>query len=306
LRELYYQFSSDEWEFRLGLRKVFWGVTESMHLVDVINQTDLVESSDGEEKFGQPMINAACIGDWGTLDFFIMPYFRERSFPGEKGRLRGELTVEDSEYESSAGRWHTDFALRFEKSIGDVDLGISYFYGTSREPRFELRVPAGEIELVAVYDVIHQGGIDIQYTKDAWLWKYEMIVNTGKSETYTAFVAGLEYTFYDIRESGLDVGLLAEYLYDSRGTTGGSSFQNDLFLGTRLSFNDTQSTELLAGAIADLEGRGYIFSVEASRRLGDSYKVSLEIQSFQHIENSDSLYGVRNDDYILLSFTKYF
>ena len=88
IRELSWLRVFDESELRIGIRKVFWGVTESQHLVDIINQTDLVESSDGEEKLGQPMINYAWINDWGTLDLFVLPYFRERTFPGVNGRLR--------------------------------------------------------------------------------------------------------------------------------------------------------------------------------------------------------------------------
>ena len=84
----------DESELRVGLRKVFWGVTESQHLVDIINQTDLVESLDGEEKLGQPMINYALINDWGTLDLYLLPYFRERTFSGINGRLRSSLYVD--------------------------------------------------------------------------------------------------------------------------------------------------------------------------------------------------------------------
>ena len=86
VRELVYQRVGDDWELRVGLGKVFWGVTESQHLVDVINQTDLVENIDGEDKLGQPMINLALIRDWGTVDLFVLPGFRERTFPGRKGQ----------------------------------------------------------------------------------------------------------------------------------------------------------------------------------------------------------------------------
>ena len=48
VRELYYQVIGSDFEFRLGARRVFWGVTESRHLVDIINQTDFVEDIDGE------------------------------------------------------------------------------------------------------------------------------------------------------------------------------------------------------------------------------------------------------------------
>ena len=59
IRELTWVRAADTWEFRAGIRRVFWGVAESNHLVDVINQTDLIENIDTEDKLGQPMLNLA-------------------------------------------------------------------------------------------------------------------------------------------------------------------------------------------------------------------------------------------------------
>ena len=85
IRELFGLWVFERWELGVGIRKVFWGVTESQHLVDIINQTDLVDSIDGEEKLGQPMVNVSIPHEWGTVDLFILPYFRERTFPGRDG-----------------------------------------------------------------------------------------------------------------------------------------------------------------------------------------------------------------------------
>ncbi|EGU45947.1 hypothetical protein VII00023_16594, partial [Vibrio ichthyoenteri ATCC 700023] len=57
IREALYLTYWDDYELRVGIGKVFWGVTESAHLVDVINQTDAIESVDGEDKLGQPMLH---------------------------------------------------------------------------------------------------------------------------------------------------------------------------------------------------------------------------------------------------------
>ncbi len=43
------------WEAPLGVDQVFWGVTESQRLVDIVNQVDFVEHPNGEAKLGQPM-----------------------------------------------------------------------------------------------------------------------------------------------------------------------------------------------------------------------------------------------------------
>lgn len=50
LRELYWRRSFASADLYIGLRKLFWGVTESVHLVDVVNQTDLVENTDTFER----------------------------------------------------------------------------------------------------------------------------------------------------------------------------------------------------------------------------------------------------------------
>ena len=91
LRELNWRKVDDDWDLLVGIGRVFWGVAESRHLVDIVNQTDLVEDIDQEDKLGQPMVNLAVLKDWGAVSLFLLPGFRERTFPGEQGRLRTPL-----------------------------------------------------------------------------------------------------------------------------------------------------------------------------------------------------------------------
>jgi len=139
IRELTWLKAAPDWELRVGFRKRFWGVTESQHLVDIINQTDLVDHPDSEDKLGQPMFNLALIRDWGTVDFFILPGFRERTFPGSEGRLLSggiPIDIDQTRYDSGAQEKHVDWAVRWAHYFGDWDVGLSHFSGTSREPRF--------------------------------------------------------------------------------------------------------------------------------------------------------------------------
>ncbi len=94
IREAYWLYKGGSWEVLTGFNRVFWGVTESSHLVNVINQVDLVEDLDGEDYLGQPMINFTTFQDWGQIDIYLLPGFRERSFPGAEGRLRAPIPVE--------------------------------------------------------------------------------------------------------------------------------------------------------------------------------------------------------------------
>jgi hypothetical protein len=311
LRELYWEKAAENWELRAGVRRVFWGKTESQHLVDIINQTDLVENIDTEDKLGQPMINLALVRDWGTLDLFLLPGFRERTFPDEDARLRGPLPIkaDDARYESGAKQWHVDFAARWSHFIGNWDLGVSHFHGTSREPRLVPDLSRGlrHIELVPYYDQIDQTGVDLQYTKGSWLWKFEGIHRSGMGDTYNAITAGFEYTLYGVFNSDADMGLLMEYLYDDRGDGATTPYQRDIFLGTRVSLNDVQTTQILAGAIVDQHTGATLLRLEASRRLGKAWRLTIEANAFLNVPSSDRLlHGIRQDDYLQIGANWYF
>ena len=309
IREFTWLKAADDWELRVGLRKVFWGVTESQHLVDIINQTDLVEALDGEEKLGQPMINLALIRDWGTVDLFVLPRFRERTFPGEEGRLRSAPPVDTDQatYESSDEENHIDYAARWTHALGDWDVGLSYFNGTSRDPLF---IPGldnqNQTVLIPVYTLIEQWGLDVQATLGEWLWKAEAIRRSGQGKTYTASTAGFEYTFVGIADSSMDLGVIAEVLYDDRGDDAFTNFADDLLFGARLTFNDEQSTDFLFGVIIDSDDDDRLLTLETSRRLGENWKLSLEGQAFINIAETDLIAGVRKDNFLQLDLTRYF
>ena len=308
IREFSWLAVFDNWELKAGISKVYWGVTESQHLVDVINQTDFVENLDGEDKLGQPMIQASIESELGTWDVFILPGFRERTFAGIDGRPRFFPMVDSSQasYESSQENRHIDLALRWFHMIGDWEIGLSQFSGTSREPVFSPGSKNGQPILIPTYLLMQQTGLDVQATTEDWLWKLEAIHRRWQAENFTALTAGFEYSFIGILESDADLGLVFEYLYDSRGQQATSFFQNDIMTGLRLALNDEQSTEALLGIIMDLDNHEAFISLEASRRLGDAWKLELEVRRFQNVDATGLLNSLKKDDYIQLDLAYYF
>lgn len=307
LREAYWAIEGDDFELLVGANTVFWGVTESVHLVDIINQTDLVGDIDGEDKLGQPMVSLALQRDWGEISAFVLPYFRERTFAGLDGRFRPPVPIDAdaSRYESSSEESHVDFALRYSHYIGDVDIGLHVFSGTSREPRFE---PAADGQsLVPIYDQIEQVGIDLQYTKEAWLWKLEAIVRDGVSHSFAAAVGGFEYTMYQMADSSADIGLLLEYQYDGRDDLEPlTTADNDAFIGARLALNDSQDTAVLAGFAYDVDTAETFVNVEAERRFGNHWFAELRVRVFSGAEEGDTTYWLQQGDYVQLNIARYF
>src|SRR5690606_4911275 len=82
LRQAYALWRRGPWEFSLGADVLFWGVTESRHLVNIVNQIDALEDVNEEALLGQPMARATLREGTQQFSFMVMTGFREREFAG--------------------------------------------------------------------------------------------------------------------------------------------------------------------------------------------------------------------------------
>jgi len=333
IRELSWMTYGDDWEITAGISKVYWGVAESQHLVDIINQTDFVEAPDGEDKLGQPMVKLTLLRDWGTLTGFVLPGFRERTFSGEEGRFRPALVVDtdNAQYEAGEEDAHVDYALRWSHTFEDYDVGLSWFQGTSRDPLLFVDPalaanPLATVKLAPYYAQINQIGVDLQATLDSWLWKFEAIYRSYNEslmddfdqfeqlglvsqsvDNYSAVTGGFEYTFYSPFETIWDLGVLTEYQYDSREDSQRVVGQNDLFVGSRIAFNDAESSELLLGFIQDLDNAGtQNIILEMSTRLGSSVKFNFDVFIPMSDDDNNISSQFKRDDYVQLGLNYYY
>jgi hypothetical protein len=302
-REARLEWRLGAWTLNLGFHQIFWGVTESRHLVDIVNQDDFVEDIDGEENLGQlmEMLSYSHPGA-GLFDVFLMTWFRPRIFPGLGGRPRLPLPVlsNDPTYESNLRRWQPDVALRWSHHLGQFDWALSYFYGTSREPELVPVLGANGPALQPRYDLIHQGGLELQWTTASWLWKLEAITRSGQGPAFVAATGGFEYVVSSVLGSNVDAGPVVEYSYDGRENQTFNVFDHDIFGGIRVALNDDSDTQTLAGALTDVESGAVFGAVEASRRLGDNWKLALDGRFFVSDDPSEPHYYFRRDHYLQL------
>ncbi|MFM2043308.1 MAG: hypothetical protein RLY86_1884 [Pseudomonadota bacterium] len=307
LREASLAADLGDWAVLAGFSQVFWGVVESRNIVDVINQIDTVEDIDEGEKLGQPLLRLSRRIGSGMVEAYWMPWFRERRHPGPAGPLRPDPAVDDAagRVDRDGGRWAGDVALRYSGRRGDYDIGLHAFHGTGRSPRLEPNAASGRLD--PVYLETTQAGADIQYTTGPWLLKGELVLARSGGDSFAAAVGGVEYTLFDLGGSGLDLGLIAEYLHDGRdpARAPATPFDDDVFAGLRLTWNDAQDTELLAGAIVDTANGGTQGSVEFQRRWGDT--TLLEVEARWFTASGDALLApLRRDEVLTLRLTRYF
>ncbi|MGB5092870.1 MAG: hypothetical protein WBN97_06120 [Parvibaculum sp.] len=310
LREARYGLVMGDWELRAGIDKVFWGVTEAVHLVDVINQTDLIEDPIKQEvKLGQTMLRLRTTQAFGTFDAFLLPGFRELDYQGADGRPATNIPVDQTltTYESSKGARHVDWAARYAASLGLVDLGLGYFDGTSRTPYLQpVLSGAGDLVLAPYYAQMRQLSLDLQATDGAWLYKFEGFARREGGDTYEAATGGIEYTFYGIAGGPSDLGLVVEYALDTRGLNPTNPYQNDAFLALRWSANDEATTSMLGGVDVDAETGARAFRFRGERRFGADYRLGVEAYVFQNVPLRDPVSNIADDDYIQIRLARYF
>ena len=234
-------------------------------------------------------------------NLFVLPGFRERTFPGREGRLRSEPFVDtDREPRTNREQGGIESTTRYG---GRTRLEIStsvvaHFHGTSREPLLLPEcatascnpVTGQGLVLAPRYEVVRRTSLDVQATRDAMLWKLEALHESRQGNAYVAWIAGLEHTWYGFFDSDLDLGLLVEHLFDGRGGHAPQPLENDVFAGVRLALNDEASTDLVTGIIVDAEGDATTLNLEASRRIGDLWKVELQALIWTGVDPDDSIF----------------
>ena len=304
IQELYLINIFEDKEIKFGVSKEFWGVTETSHRVDIINQTDFTEGFDGEEKLGQPMIKISLERSWGLLDIYALLGFRERNFSGIKGRLRSPLSINEknSLYSSSSKNKRVDFAFRWSNYYDNLDIAISHFSGTSREPRF-LPSPNKINALVPFYEVIDQTGLEIQYLLDSLVIKGEVISRSGHGARFTAATYGFEYTQVGFLQTRMDLGWVVEFNHDDRLES------SPFVVGTRFSFNDIYDSQILSGFIINDRSKELGFLLEASRRIGECCLLSLEGVYFDDTDEDNGkqklFQAFMEDDFLRAEFIYY-
>jgi len=312
LREAYWGLERDTWELKAGVTRVFWGKTEFVHLVDVINQLDTRESKIDEEKLGQPMINASFLIGEGTLDLFVLMGFRERTYASKDGRLRYPFLVDTNlailDETTVDG---VDFAARWDQPVGEyVDIALSHFVGLSRNPTLILNVDFNkfDVNFVPYYELIEQTGLEVETIVNAWTYKLEAISVDGKnSGRWGAYTAGIEYTWGDAFSSGNDFTGVFEYMYDNRDEIAPTFLEDDFGVAIRWSANDLHNSQGTLGFIFDPATEESIIRLDFNRRFGDEWKLIMEMIAFESKGNFmvEKLYYFQQDDFFRLQIVRY-
>ena len=314
ISQAYFLYFNDYSEFKVGKDKVFWGVTELKNLVDIINSPD-DSSGEDKSKLGQSLISYSYINEKiGFVDLIYMPLFHEPTKIGKRGRLRLNLPTQNynTTYEGGAGRKVPSWAVKWQNSYGDSDISLQFFRGTSRNSSTLPKLEDSQIKYFPGHERITQIGTFFQKIYGPIIFKFEGIKRNGQKnakyerENFYSYITGFEYVITRVFDKVWDLNLFTEYSNDDRGSNSTDIFQNDLFLGTRINLNDVEGTEITQTLTLDLNGDGNTGSLEISTRIMESVRLAANYTSHWSVNNKDTLYSFRRDNYLGIKITNYF
>jgi hypothetical protein len=290
----------DFWEVSIGMKEIAWGVAESRNPVDGLNQRELVGVADDYRRLGQLSLNLTVMRRWGTIDAFLLPWFRERSFTGHAGMLWSPYPVEASRgsFESGDGPRPVDWAIRWRHSLGPVDVSLTHLQGNLREPDFDtMPDDTNGFSHRPRYSDGGQSGLAVQAVTGSWVWKLEVLTADPERGRYVSAAGGLEYAIGDY------LALFLEYSGDSRGGQALTSFQNDLFAGARLFLPDGQ---LRLGTFTDLGHGNSVLSLSLDWRLGAAAVIGFEAGIFLGDQAEEPALARRQHSAVALRLSRYF
>ncbi len=185
IRELYFDIASDNWDVRLGKQYVVWGVLEGVRIVDEINPIDfreliLLDLLD----YRIPLWTAKLdyYSDWGDFEFLYIPElkFHKPAPPGSEWELLQE--VPGVRYPESWKLENAEIGLKWDLSLFDTELSLSYFYTWDDFPVIFRTVEIGgrDPQFYPTYTRIHMYGLTAVKQLGSYILKGELAYVTDK------------------------------------------------------------------------------------------------------------------------------
>jgi len=303
LDELYVQYDFENDEIMFGKNIRFWGALEVRNITDGFNSEELRGDPFQKDKLGSWNVSYSHFTDDGEFSAIVKFYEQDRkmsSFPyvyyffpesipvasgveipyvykdtlvTENGQNRPTVYLK---YSATADtEYALDYAIIFENGYDSQ----RYYTAESSADGTEITTQehAYLVNKIMTYNTL---------VIDSTLYKLEAlytdVINNSEISDYYHLGLGVEHTLSQIYEEA-DLGLISEYYYygtlegDKRGDLAlFELFQNDLFLGARYSFNDSNDASIVGGAILDLDYNEQVYYIEYEGRVGDVIKVNFD------------------------------
>jgi hypothetical protein len=307
LDELYLQYDMENDQLIVGKNIKFWGALEVRNITDGFNPLDLRSDPFSKDKLGVWNLSFTHYTENGELSFILKGYEQGRAmsaypyvyyfFPKNINTPQGAIplvyndtlitqegSMRPSYYISYSGSTDTTYPLDYAVIFENGYDSQRYYSITPNDPTLKTQENAYIVNKISTYNTL---------VIDNTLYKLEALyADVQKSDennvsSYFHLGVGVEHTLTQIYKEA-DLGFIGEYYYydtlDSDKKTDlelFETFQNDLFLGLRYSFNQGDDASVVGGAIVDLDYNEQVYYFEYESRIADTIKLNFDYRYIQ-------------------------
>ncbi len=301
INELYAKYDFEEDAVKAGKSIEFWGALELRNITDGFNPRDFRNDMFANDKLG--VYNVAYTHYFENSNLSLITKLQEEqqfmaaepyvyyffpSFVSYDGTLETqESKNRPSIYLKYSGSTDTEYPMDYAFIYENGYDSQRYFSTTTPQNLLVGSPTRGQptrfvenayiVNKFMTYDTLVVGSTLVKLEA-----LYAKVDNNPVVGDYSHIGLGVEYTIENIYESHA-LGLLAEYYrYDTYESDKFSdlqlfeTMQNDLFIGARYTFNNTEDSSFVGGAIFDLEYDEQSYYLKFESRVHGNFKLSCD------------------------------
>ena len=175
---------------------------------------------------------------------------------------------------------------------------------------FGLAVALDSVPVLAFspyYQDMRQLGLTAVYANGDTQLRFEGILRDTRFERFGAAIVGAERRFYGLFDPDDEITLAVEYHYDGRGPMQPTTiFEDDAFFGLLYQANDRNATRAEIGLFYDLDTDAQLYSLSASRRIGDRFRAEFNARYIEATGTGDPLAGIDNGTFFEFTLSTFF
>jgi len=313
LDELFLKVDYEDDSIQAGKNIKFWGALELRNIVDGFNPKEFRDDMFSKtNKCGVWNASYSHYTESAEITLIVKlnePDQKMASYPYVYYFFPEFVTYEDK-LESSHGVDRPSLYLLYSGTTETeyaLDFAFIYEYGYDSQRYF---TPDNPLNLAL--------GLPTEFRQNAYIASKFMIYNTLVVDStliklealyakvdvdaavgdYSHVAVGFEHTVENFYKSA-GLGLIGEY-YNYRTYDGEKysdlelfeTMQNDLFLGLRYSFNDSDDASIVGGVVADFEYDEEVYYFKYDSRLGDSFRVGFDYYYIEPSKDEKTAYAL--------------
>jgi len=298
LNEAYMLKSFDSFDVALGKSIKYWGALEGFNITDIFNAKNIsLDMFDKDQKLGSYFVSGTYFGDDFSIEIGAKLYEEKQDYVDEDFAYYLLAFAYDKQLQTTKNAYTPSLYLKYSFSTDEMiesETSLIFWHGYDNKRDYRVDTTLGYISQYAYQVNKYMLYSTILY--DGYVFKFEGsysdVLDDSYMSDYTQLAFGVEKEIYT--GESLSMTLYTEYyryIYQDKSKMQNVDiseiYNHDIFVATKVSFNDTGSSEVKFGVLYDTKDDESILKLEAKSRIKDEFVLSAEVL---HILDDFSLY----------------